>query len=132
MREDTRGWWEAQGKRGVRNLCKQQAQEGYGMFEVRPGYEVWKLGQWKKMEGRMPKEEEGKIRISVWLSSRALEEQMQDEDKQTALGRKMKKKVMRSMECFMSKAAVTEVYSPPRMAEVATARHLQAGSSIDL
>eukprot|EP00435_Cladocopium_sp_Y103_P046756 s2377_g13.t1 len=105
---------------------------GYGIFEVSAGYEVWEADQWKKREGRIPKEEHGKIRVEVCLTNKALEEQMQEDDREAALGRKLKKKIMRSMECFMSKAAVTEVYSPPRVAKAAEAKGMSMGSSIDL
>ena len=96
------------------------------------GYEVWRQDHWEKKTGKIPKDEEGRIRIEVCFRSKALEEQMQPDEKEAALGRKVKKRLMRSMECFMKKAAVTEVYSPPRMAEEATAQHLQPGSSIDI
>ena len=65
---------EVQGKKGVRRVRKQRAQEGYGLFHMIINYKIYKSDYWKKKIGRITQDEENRIRIKVYLRKKILGE----------------------------------------------------------
>ena len=128
-------WCEATTTRARRCFRRMQQGSMDPLFKAQREYEVWKDEGWQKKTGMIPLREANPIRVWVNMSHRGALEEFFGGDKVTHFDNKTRKKLNKGMEetaAALEERVVSEVFSPPRIAQQASKQGMQQGSSIDL
>jgi len=128
---------EVKSEKGRRNIRKMQLEglreaqgKSVGQFVVSKEFEIEKADGWHECKGFVPVQGEEAIRVRIRPSRRCWMENTFVTDRQTHFTRKDRKKIFTDME--KAEVRISEVFSPPRIAEMAGKKGLTQGTSFDL
>ena len=106
-----------------------------GFFMIDENYQAWndQNQTWEKVYGKIDLRDPRPVRARAHLTCRKWQDDVEDVEKERALSRQMKKKLVPQLEKLMKeRVSVSEVYSPPRICRTAEQNGLKPGSSFDI
>ena len=122
------------GRRTIRKLQIEGLREEQGrstrQFVASRGFEIKKEDGWQWCEGFVPIKGDEVVRVRIRPSKRCWMENVFETDRTKHFNQKDRKKVFGGME--KAEIKISEVFSPPRIAELAHKRGMAQGTSFDL
>lgn len=136
--EEEGEWCEAtttQARRALRKIQGATFRGVPGVLRASMEYEHLVGDMWQKVEGMVPLRDYGTVRVWLTQSNKTRLENMNDSTKEKHFSNKDRKRVNRSVQHVLAsyeEKVVSEVFSPPRVAEMAGRKGLRQGTSFDL